>query len=58
MAHTLELNVIAEGVETEEQLHLLQEFKCNEMQGFLFCRPLPAEHVQEFIDIWERIIKD
>ena len=58
MAHTLELNVIAEGVETDEQFKLLQEFGCDEMQGFLFCRPLPANHVQEFFDIWANMIKD
>jgi diguanylate cyclase (GGDEF)-like protein len=57
MAHTLELNVIAEGVETQEQLELLQEFECDEMQGFLFCRPLPAEHVQEFLEIWQRMVR-
>ena len=58
MTHTLDLNVIAEGVETEEQLKLMQEFECDEMQGFFFCRPLPAEHVQEFIEIWEKMTNE
>lgn len=57
MAHTLELKVVAEGVETEEQLGLLQEMGCDEMQGFLLCRPLPAEHVHEFLEIWGHMIK-
>ncbi len=43
MAHTLELNVIAEGVETEQQLAFLRSRQCDEMQGYLFSPPVPAE---------------
>lgn len=43
MAHELDLKVIAEGVETEEQLNYLREKKCNEVQGFLFSPPIKAE---------------
>jgi len=43
MAHSLELKVIAEGVETEEQLEFLRSHRCNEIQGYLFSRPVPAE---------------
>ncbi|HVW65411.1 MAG TPA: EAL domain-containing protein [Nitrosospira sp.] len=43
LAHALKLKVVAEGVETEEQLRLLRSLNCNEMQGFLFSRPLPCE---------------
>lgn len=43
MAHTLKLNVIAEGVESDEQLSLLTPHHCEGMQGYLFSRPLPAE---------------
>jgi EAL domain-containing protein (putative c-di-GMP-specific phosphodiesterase class I) len=43
LAHALKLNVVAEGVETEEQLHLLRVLNCNEVQGFLFSKPLPSE---------------
>ena len=43
MAHNLKLRVIAEGVETEDQLAFLRERQCDEMQGYLFSKPAPAE---------------
>jgi diguanylate cyclase (GGDEF)-like protein/PAS domain S-box-containing protein len=43
LAHALKLKVVAEGVETEEQVRLLGSLNCNEMQGFLFSRPLPSD---------------
>ena len=43
LAHSLKLKVVAEGVETEEQSRLLRLLTCEEMQGFLFSKPLPAE---------------
>jgi diguanylate cyclase (GGDEF)-like protein/PAS domain S-box-containing protein len=43
MAHSLRLDVIAEGVETEEQLGLLRGLGCNYVQGFLFSKPVSAE---------------
>lgn len=43
MAHLLNLKVIAEGVETQEELELLKDFKCNEIQGYLFSPPLSLE---------------
>ena len=42
MSHRLKLDVIAEGVETEEQLAFLRQRRCDEMQGYLFSRPVPA----------------
>ena len=43
LAHSLKLKVVAEGVETKEQSRLLRLLKCDEMQGFLFGKPVPSE---------------
>ena len=43
LAHSLKLNVVAEGVETEEQSRLLWLLNCDEMQGYLFSKPVPRE---------------
>jgi diguanylate cyclase (GGDEF)-like protein len=45
IAHSLSLKVIAEGVETFDQLELLRSWKCDEVQGFLFSRPIPVEEI-------------
>lgn len=44
LAHSLQQTVIAEGVEDGDQLDFLRRHRCDEMQGYLFSRPLPAEH--------------
>nr|WP_315203656.1 EAL domain-containing protein [uncultured Albidiferax sp.] len=50
LAHAFKLKVVAEGVETEEQSRLLRLMGCDEMQGFLFSRPVPAyEFEQKFL---------
>jgi diguanylate cyclase (GGDEF)-like protein len=47
MAQALALRVVAEGVETEEQLEILRDLGCDEHQGYLYSRPLPAHALRE-----------
>lgn len=49
LAHTLNLEVIAEGVETLDHLHRLREWGCFDVQGFLFSKPLPASEFEAFV---------
>ncbi|MCC6780400.1 MAG: EAL domain-containing protein [Hyphomicrobiales bacterium] len=49
MAHNLELEVIAEGVETEAQAELLCQEGCQEAQGYLYAMPLPAAELESFL---------
>ncbi len=51
MAHSLGLAVIAEGVETQEQLDFLKMHHCNEVQGFLLGRPMPSERIEKLLAI-------
>ncbi|MGF1521690.1 MAG: EAL domain-containing protein [Leptolyngbyaceae cyanobacterium] len=49
LTQQLELQVTAEGVETSEQLRLIQEFGCNYTQGYFFAHPIPAEEAGQLI---------
>lgn len=48
MAHTLDLSVVAEGVETEDMRDFLKDAACDEAQGYLFARPLPIDELDTF----------
>lgn len=50
MVERLKINVIAEGVETNEQISFLTELGCNNMQGYHFNKPLPLERLCEFYE--------
>jgi EAL domain-containing protein (putative c-di-GMP-specific phosphodiesterase class I) len=43
------LHLVAEGIETREQLEILGNLGCNEMQGYLFSRPVPAAGVKDLL---------
>lgn len=49
MSHSLNMKVIAEGVETAKQLNFLKQENCDEMQGFYFSKPLPPEQLTKFL---------
>ena len=49
MGKGLQLNVIAEGVETQGQLEYLREINCHEAQGFLFGKPLPPDVIAQLL---------
>jgi diguanylate cyclase len=49
MSHGLGLRVVAEGVETREQLKRLRMLGCEEVQGYLFSRPLPLEEIEKLL---------
>jgi diguanylate cyclase (GGDEF)-like protein len=49
LAHTLGLKVIAEGVEDDEQVRLLRDLGCDQIQGYLVSRPVSAQEIQKFL---------
>jgi EAL domain-containing protein (putative c-di-GMP-specific phosphodiesterase class I) len=49
IAHTMRKRIVAEGVETVEQLNKLKEFGCDLVQGYFIARPLPAVELEQFL---------
>lgn len=49
MAHSLELSVVAEGVEEEDQLKFMQSIGCDVIQGFYFSKALPADEFEQYV---------
>lgn len=58
MAHNLNLSVVAEGIETKEQLIFLQQHLCDEGQGFLFTKALSAQELEGSLTEIEKVVKD
>jgi len=52
MGQSLDLEIVAEGVETQSQLDYLREVGCDEVQGYFFGRPMPANEFEEFLKSW------
>jgi diguanylate cyclase (GGDEF)-like protein len=52
MAHSLGLNVVAEGVETEAQMYFLRNHGCDEIQGYWLARPLESQQCLAFVQNW------
>jgi EAL domain-containing protein (putative c-di-GMP-specific phosphodiesterase class I) len=50
MAKTLNLKVITEGVETEAELSFVCKHQCDEMQGYLFSRPVPFQEFEQLLN--------
>lgn len=48
MAHSMGLKVVAEGVTSSDQMRVLEAAHCDEIQGYLFCQPLPAAEIEAF----------
>ncbi|OMP65627.1 hypothetical protein BTO28_16520 [Domibacillus epiphyticus] len=57
MAHNLNVNVVAEGIETKEQLVFLQQHLCNEGQGYFFSKPLPANELEKELQAIQQIVE-
>ena len=51
MAHSLKLTVVAEGVDSEEQAKMLRLLRCDEMQGYLFSRPVPFDQLTALLTV-------
>jgi diguanylate cyclase (GGDEF)-like protein len=53
LAHIMSLSVVAEGIETKEECAYLSELQCDELQGYLFSRPLPYDEFEKLIVNWK-----
>jgi diguanylate cyclase (GGDEF)-like protein len=58
MAHRLKRGVVAEGVEIEQHLQFLRANGCDELQGYLFCRPLPTPSFEKLLGERERLVSE
>ncbi|GMU43613.1 MAG: EAL domain-containing protein [Xanthomonadales bacterium] len=58
MARNMDRIVVAEGVETEDHLRFLRDHGCQELQGYLFCRPLPAASFENLLNERARLLAE
>ncbi|AEH47690.1 MAG: diguanylate cyclase [Parageobacillus thermoglucosidasius] len=58
MAHSLQIQVVAEGVETEKQYQILEEQRCDFVQGYYVSNPLTIGELYEFLDMWNHFRAD
>jgi len=56
LAHILNLEVVAEGVETKDQMIFLNKYHCNLAQGYLFSKPLPAKEIEVLLETSKKYI--
>jgi diguanylate cyclase (GGDEF)-like protein len=56
MAHSLQLTVVAEGVETQEQLAYLSQYGCDRLQGYVISRPVPEEEAIKLLDRYNQTL--
>ena len=58
LANSLDIEVVAEGIENAAQAHLLRKQRCTMGQGYLFAKPMPASRVPHFVRTWsERVLR-
>jgi diguanylate cyclase (GGDEF)-like protein/PAS domain S-box-containing protein len=55
MAHSLQIKVVAEGVETKKQYQVLEKQCCDFVQGYYVSKPLPISELYEFLDMWNHL---
>lgn len=53
MAHRLHIKVVAEGVETKDQVKLLKDMGCDIIQGYYFSRPISSPELLDFLELWD-----
>ncbi|MNJ28261.1 Cyclic di-GMP phosphodiesterase Gmr [compost metagenome] len=53
LAHHMELSIVAEGIESEEELHYLRSLNCDQFQGYLFSKPLREKEFTIFVKHWD-----
>lgn len=54
LAHSLHMNVVAEGIENMEQVHALREMDCDLIQGYVYSRPISADEFEAWREQYEK----